>query len=204
MNTVMSGCFQLVLLAGLLLAAGITAEPPSLVQSQSITGSDTSAVPAPRQPQFVSGLAAIRALGVNDLATVARRNRLKETQLKSLLLRDQDLRVNVANKKLMYACSMGGKNLSEAGRSHVHAGASSSSVSVAGAVQVMANGQLPSDADPPPEMWNKLHSRPGSTKTFYLDFTGCQVGSSSHSTNVLSMLGKQAIQVALLTTSMCG
>eukprot|EP00775_Hariotina_reticulata_P004560 gene4560-4812_t len=39
----------------------------------------------------------------------------------------------------------------------------------------MANGQLPSDSDPPPAMWNTLHSRPGSSRTIYLDFTGCQV-----------------------------
>jgi len=127
--------------------------------------------------QIASGSAAVKVLGSAGLTAVASRYSMTQDRLRELLLTDKDLKVSTVNNRLLYNCSFGGKPGAAA---HLHSSSSGGvavggRVAAAGAVQVMANGQLPSDADPPPEMWNKLHSRPGSTKTFYLDFTGCQV-----------------------------
>eukprot|EP00775_Hariotina_reticulata_P005560 gene5560-5797_t len=111
---------------------------------------------------------------------------MTEGRLKQLLLTDKDLKVSTATNRLLYSCSFGSKP-PPGGAAHVHSsssrGADTGMATAAGAVQVMANGQLPSDPDPPPGMWNTLHSRPGSSKTFYLDFTGCQVPRSIWNTN---------------------
>jgi len=128
-------------------------------------------------PQIASSSAAVKVLGPSGLTAVAARYSVTEDRLKELLLTDKDLKVSTATNRLLYSCSFGGKP-PHGGAAHVYSssrGADSGMATAAGVVHVRANGQLPSDPDPPPGMWNTLHSRSGSSKTFYLDFTGCQV-----------------------------
>lgn len=113
--------------------------------------------------RLLAGTDAVRALSAEAMVRVAAQSGMEPQQVQQLLLNEPGVLLDALHGLLAYSCSFG----SSVGQ----AGADVSAASL----EPQANGQLPDDADPPAGAWDTLHSRPGSNKTFYLDFTGCKV-----------------------------
>lgn len=118
--------------------------------------------------RLLSGTDAVRALSAEAMSQVAAQSGMEPQQVQQLLLTEPDMLLDTTHSLLAYACSFSNSSIASAGTDVL-----------AASLAPQANGQLPDDPDPPPGEWNTLHSRPGSNKTFYLDFNGCQVGPSA-------------------------